>query len=192
MSEAIDTNVLTVLADLEALLQIIRAHGLVVKGNEQRWAIFSPDDLHRYALVTDVNPVGVGANGFVGLNPSKATHDTDDNTHTKCMEFTRRWDFRYNWMINAFAIRGTDKRIIKKALDPVGPANSDILRFAARHLDRCVAAWGKDASYLARGARVRREMVAAGARLYAFRFNTDGSPEHPLYMPYEQAPQEWT
>ncbi len=180
--------------EIPALLKIIHDYDLVVQGDVGRWAIFSRDELFRYALVTEVDPNGKGANGFFGLNPSDATHVVNDNTHTKCMEFARRWGFRWNWMLNAFAIRDKDRSIITKAADPVGPANNAILRFAAGHLDQCVAAWGKDAKHLARGARVKRELLEAGAgsKLRIFRFNKDGSPEHPLYMPYDQALRVWT
>jgi hypothetical protein len=174
------------------LVEIVLRHDLEVRGDAQRWAIFSRDELYRYALVTEVNPNGTGSNGFCGLNPSDATHLVNDNTHTKCMEFTKRWGFRWNWMLNAFAWRDKNRSVLKKLHDPVGPANNDILHFAARHLDRVVAAWGADAKLLARGARVKRELLEGGANLMVFRFNDDGSPEHPLYMPYEQAPREWT
>jgi hypothetical protein len=179
------------LGEIEALLGILKGHDLQVLGTPQRWAIFSKDGLYRYALVTEVNPAGSGANAFVGLNPSDATHEVADNTHTKCMEFARRWGFRYNWMLNAFGIRNKDRRVLRHVADPVGPANNDLLAFAAKHCNQIVAAWGADAKLLARGARVRRDLLAAGAALRVFRFNTDGSPEHPLYMPYGQPLVEW-
>lgn len=181
------------ISEFVGLLTVIDRHDLVVRGNAKRWALFSRDEAYRYALVTEVNPDGKGANAFCGLNPSKATHVVPDNTHTKCIEFARLWGFRYNWMLNAFAIRGTDWKTITRVADPVGPANNEILAFAAGHVDRCVAAWGTHAAHVARGARVKRDLVAAGAKLYTFgRFNSDGSPEHPLYMPYAQAPEVWT
>lgn len=182
---------LDALGELEALLAIVARYDLLPLGTPERWALFSRDGLYRYALVTEVNPAGKGANAFGGLNPSGATHEDDDNTHDKCREFARRWGFRYNWMTNVFALRSTERAQLKKVADPVGPANNEILAFVGRHVDQYVAAWGKDAALLARGARVRRDLLAAGANLRAFRFNKDGSPEHPLYMPYEQPTEAW-
>jgi len=174
-----------------ALACIVGTFDLVVHGDAKRWAIMSRCEKYRYALVTEVNHEGQGASGFCGCNPSYATHEVDDNTHTKCCKFTRRDGFRFNWMVNAYAYRDRWPQNLKSVADPVGPANDAVLHFAAGHLARLIAAWGNNAAHLARGARVKRELRALGTPLWVMRTNKDGSPEHPLYLPDDTQPVVW-
>jgi hypothetical protein len=174
------------------LQERIEAHQLQVLGTHDRWAVLSreePDPLYRYINAIQINPSVSGVLGAIGLNPSKATHEVDDNTFTKWQTYARLWGFGWLWMLNVYAIRGRDPKIIKRVAAPVGPANDDIvLRVAPKCCDKLVCSWGNHASYLARGARVKRELLAGGAELFCLGLNQDGSPEHALFLPLSRTP----
>lgn len=185
-----------------ALTKLVEPHGLTVGwtlldlpgGQREFRGVVMSDDKegpdgrgrYRYALLVEVNPEGHDGCAFIGLNPSTATELKDDPTMRKCKEFARRWGYRYLWMVNCYALRSTDPKGLKKVADPVGPANDAVLAVAGAHCMQVVACWGKSATHLARGARVRREMLARGVMLHCLGLNLDGSPEHPLYIPYER------
>jgi hypothetical protein len=92
-------------------------------------------------------------------------------------------------VVNLFALRSTDPRELKRALDrgedPIGPENDAAIVDAARLAGRVLCAWGTHGALLGRGAKVAGMLVDAGFELVALGVNADSSPVHPLYQPYE-------
>ncbi len=63
--------------------------GLVTRGNGQAWAVFSQDEVYRYALGRIWNPDAALLVGCF-LNPSRATHKDTDPTLKKFCHYARR------------------------------------------------------------------------------------------------------
>jgi hypothetical protein len=142
-------------------------------------ATHSPCQRYRYTLTRQWNRDG-GRVAFIGLNPSTATAHLDDPTVRRCVNFARAWGFGSMVMLNAFAWRSTDPRGLRLTDDPVGPENDARVLEACKACLLLVACWGKHAAYQSRAADLRK--LLTGFPLYAFGFNGDGSPKHPLYL----------
>lgn len=150
-------------------------------------AIFSDCRTWRYALLRiwdSSKPMAC----FIGLNPSTADEVQDDPTIRKCMGFAQRWGNGGLLMLNLFAWRATMPKDMFAAQaagkDIIGPANrlDDLLRMAHHGTNTVVAAWGKHGGY--RGQHATAVLRQRG--LHYLKLNKDGSPQHPLYIPYEQ------
>lgn len=157
-------------------------------------AAFSPCRTWRYALwrIWDAD---LPRCAFIGLNPSTADEKADDPTIRKCIGFATRWGFGGVKMLNLYAFRATDPAEMIAARDPVGPGNCP--EEFTRDVDCIVAAWGS--LRMAWRSRVNWESVIAetceriGKPLDCLRLTKDGSPWHPLYVPYEIERQRfWT
>ena len=121
---------------------------------------------------------GSGRVLFIGLNPSTADHRRDDPTIRRCVRFARDWGFAEMEVVNLFAFRATYPRDLRRASDPVGPANDRILRQRHRRADLSVACWGNDGAFLDRASVVRRQLDG----LHCIRLNASSEPAHPLYL----------
>lgn len=127
---------------------------------------------------------------FIGLNPSTADATQDDPTIRKCIGFAKKWGYGGIVMLNLYAWRATKPADLFKAQsegkDVVGPENSlQYLLAYLRYFDcsRVIAAWGKNGGGY--GIRVKAHVHG----LMYLRLNGDGSPAHPLYIPYDVQPQ---
>ena len=155
-------------------------------------AKFSSDRRYRYWLLSTMLP-GAGTMAVIGLNPSTADENQDDPTVRKCKSWAQRLGFGRLLMLNMYAWRATDPQEMwaahRRGADIVGgPANFLLslqeycVRFEAR---RIIAAWGKDKLQ-------RSRLLAAGTwELDCLKKNGDGSPSHPLYLPYSLIPRPW-
>lgn len=155
---------------------------------EQRFAEFSDDRKYRYSLsiVWDsMRPPLV----VIGLNPSVADQWQDDHTIRRCKGFSRSFGGGGLIMLNIFAFVSTDRSVLTKIQDPVGPGNTlEFLKHKSGE-SMIVAAWGKDAAKVNPG-RVK-EVVQGIPKLYCLRLNADGSPEHPSRLPSALKPIEF-
>jgi hypothetical protein len=115
----------------------------------------------------------------IGLNPSTADETQDDPTIRKCIKFAKTWGFGGLVMLNLYAYRSTDPKGLKKAKDPVGPANDATIleRTEGRQV---LCAWGTHGTYLNRDLKVKR--MLAGRNLVCLKQTKDGHPQHPLYL----------
>lgn len=128
---------------------------------------------------------------FVMLNPSTADATKDDPTMTRCRNFARSWGYDGLAIVNLFALRATDPRELRLAIDPVHPGNDRILLARARASGLVVCAWGARGTYLGRAAKVVGMLRGAGLALHTLRLTKDGHPEHPLYLPARLEPTPW-
>ena len=151
---------------------------------------------------------------FIGLNPSRASETSSDNTLRRCWDFVRSWGRVRLSMYNLFSARGTDPEVL---LSYTGEdcRNVPYVATEARRVHAegglVIAAWGalpsgqrRDGSKLER-ADLRRlheyicirdeEMLAAlaGVPLHVLALTADGKrPRHPLMMPGDVTPTPWT
>lgn len=116
------------------------------------------------------------------LNPSTADAMQDDPTIRKCIGFTKRWGYVGIEVINLFAYRSTNPKALNKARDPIGPENDAAIEIVAENRV-VVCGWGRHGG--ARGRRVIELLRKANATIRALKINSDESPQHPLYVPYE-------
>lgn len=153
-------------------------------------ALYSPCENYRYVLTREW---GDGEKLVViGLNPSTATAEEDDNTIRRCIGFARRWSFGGLVMLNLFAFRAREPRAMMAAADPVGDLNDITLALYAYPPGRgLVAAWGTMGAHMERGERVRHALTKNGATLCHLGLTKDGHPKHPLYLPGTVAREPW-
>lgn len=128
---------------------------------------------------------------FLMFNPSTADATVNDPTIRKCIGFAERWGFPGLTVVNLFALRSTDPRAISKALygDAVGPDNDAEILTACATSTELVAAWGcgqhmkghRDRA--AKALRLIRETYPV-LKISCLGRSADGSPRHPLMLPY--------
>jgi hypothetical protein len=141
------------------------------------------DDNHRYWLSRRLG-YGERSVAFVGLNPSTADATHDDPTVRKCITFSKRWGFDWFYMLNLNAYRSTDPKALRRLSAPeaIGPNNVETIRRIARRCELVVAAWGNN--WMTDEAKFIGRCVLALPHCRVLGFNNDGSPKHPLYLPY--------
>ena len=156
--------------------------------------IFSPCGTFRYRLERSLGQDGPVV-AILGVNPSTATADIDDQTIRKDVGFGRRLGWSHIIKGNLFAFRATDVRELRTAADPVGPDNDNHLEQIMRDADVIVAAWGAKAKlpWLLRNRylRIRRISERVGKPLMCWGQTKDGSPRHPLMLAYTTPLELW-
>ena len=157
----------------------------------------NPDSAYRYTLWRTPDPSNLRTMAVIGCNPSTATATEDDPTIRRCIRFALDSGHGRLVMLNCFAFRATDVRVLKSVVDPVGPENVD------HAIDACkdatvVCAWGSTAK-LPNGWRNWPALFVAklrpsipGLRLHVLRHLANRDPEHPLYLPASCRPIPWT
>jgi hypothetical protein len=120
---------------------------------------------------------------FVLLNPSTADAVQLDPTLRRCVGFAKREGCGGMVILNLYAFRTKDPKVMMAATDPVGPNNDRVL---AHVTGTVVAGWGTNADP-DRVARVR----ALLPRLHALGVTKDGHPRHPLYVRTDAPLIEW-
>ncbi len=121
------------------------------------------------------------------LNPSTADEQQNDPTVERCERRARAGAYGALVVGNLFAWRSTDPRALYDVADPVGPDNDQHLAAIASEAARVVCAWGRHGALQGRGPAVVRLLAPHRARLACLGVNADGSPKHPLYLPYTAA-----
>lgn len=161
---------------------------------------------YRYNLVRIWNSVGSQRPrmlAFVALNPSTADATINDPTIRKEIAFAKAWGMDGLLKLNLYAWRETSPKKLFDASrnhDIIGPRNSADFMHAQIFTFRCefvVAAWGTNANknyasrIASRGQEVTERLRADGVKMHCLKRNTDGSPQHPLYIPLSQTLQPW-
>jgi hypothetical protein len=154
----------------------------------RRCAALSADGVNRYLLAIEWDPSRTPC-AFVMLNPSTATEEQNDPTVERCERRARLWGYGALLVVNLFALRSTDPAALYENPDPVGSWNDFMLSWASLQREAVVCGWGTHGKLRGRGDQVRR--LLAGQGLSALRVNADGSPAHPLYLPYSLLPSPY-
>jgi hypothetical protein len=121
---------------------------------------------------------------FIGLNPSTADAETDDNTSRVCINYAKRWGYGGLLLGNLFALRSTDQSALYRASDPVGPENDIWLRRLHSEAEKVVCAWSATGGYRNRDKSVLEFLQ----RPYCLTKLKSGYPGHPLYKSADLQP----
>jgi len=154
-------------------------------------AQFSESRVFRYALWRTWEEQK-GHVMFIGLNPSTADEQHDDATVRRCIAFAREWGYGGLHMLNLFAYRSTDPKVLMDpnlGYDPVGPKNDEFLRLYTESSDQVIAAWGANGAFQTRGEYVDGLLDYPMACLGVTK---SGQPRHPLYLRKTLRPHDWT
>lgn len=151
-------------------------------------AVVSNCGKYRYALWRRARDDNDRVLTFIGLNPSTADAFVDDPTIRRCIGFARDLGFGRLLMLNLFAYCATKPAEMRKAFDPIGPLNSDVLRTAARVSGMIVAAWGVHGTFMEREKQVRSILHG---KLHVLQWTKAGHPSHPLYLRKDLLPRQW-
>ena len=151
-------------------------------------AIFSNDGRYRYRLTREWD-ASTTKMTFVMLNPSTADETVDDPTIRRCVSFAQRSAFGGIEVVNLYALRSTDPKVLRRAIDPVGPDNDRQLAETFERATTIVVAWGAGAE----PARVRQVKKLLGDRetVWCLGVTADGSPRHPLYLRSDAPLSPW-
>ncbi len=152
-------------------------------------AVFSPCETYRYALTRewDDGPRLL----YVMLNPSTADERRNDPTIERCERRARALGCGAMRIANIFAFRATDPKVLKKAMDPVGPENDRFLSEAVAWADHVLCAWGAHGIFLNRGPDVEAALREQEKALWHLGTTAAGAPRHPLYVGYAVQPVKW-
>ena len=160
-----------------------------LKGDAASEAVYSDGETYRY-LLTRVWAKGPKAL-FIMLNPSTATEVQNDPTVERCERRARTLGFGAFRVTNIFAYRATDPKVMRAAVDPVGPDNDAAILQSLDWTDQVICAWGNHGLHLDRGARVQALLQATGRPLLHLGLTGQNQPKHPLYISYDQQPERW-
>ena len=165
---------------------IIRHHQ---KGDASSEAVYSDCERYRYSLTRVWRCEGPRVL-FVMLNPSTATEIQNDPTVERCERRARSLGFGGFAVANIFAFRATDPKVMRAAIDPIGPGN-DVALLDLAQTAQIICAWGTHGEHLDRGHRVEMMLRQTGCALNHLGLTQSGAPKHPLYIGYDQQPQPW-
>ena len=157
---------------------------------EPAGAIFSPCGRFRFALWRRWN-LNLPVLAFGCLNPSKAGVEIEDPTSLKFRGFAQRLGYGGYATWNLYAFRATDPADLRAAGYPVGEENDAYIEVISLVAGLTVCGWGGNAAKLSRPSEVTSILRRLGVQPHALRVNGDGTPAHPLYLPYTLAPSPW-
>jgi hypothetical protein len=142
-------------------------------------ADISGDGLYRYELWRQWGKGDVMV--WVMLNPSTANADTDDPTIRRCTYFAKREGYSGISVVNLFALRATNPKVLRIHPEPEGSENLQKVRAVLDffHRSPIVAAWG---SWIPRQPCETLDYVMAQKNLFCLGVSKSGSPRHPLYL----------
>lgn len=150
-------------------------------------ARFSEDRLYRYSLHRVWQP-RLPFLCWILLNPSTADETRDDPTIRRCIARAINGGFGGIEIVNLFAWRSTYPNGLSQTSDPVGGENDSSIWAAAKLSSRVVVGWGKHGTFHGRDADVLK-LIEPVCTPYALALNEDGTPVHPLYIPYRIEPK---
>lgn len=154
-----------------------------------RETVLSPRRRYRYCLWREWDRTNPRYAVFVGLNPSTADEVDDDPTIRRCIDYAKRWGYGALCMVNLFAYRATQPKLMKEHVAPVGDDNDFWLLEVVKDAEVVVAAWGTNGTHRGRDKAVMR--LLAG-RLSCLDKTKEGQPKHPLYLRKALEPHPFT
>lgn len=159
-------------------------------------AIFSDCRLYRLELRRQVDPLlGGPTAALIGVNPSIAGAEANDQTIRKDIGFARLHGWGQIIKVNKFARIATDVRQLAAVGDPVGPENDRYIEAAMREADVVIPCWGPLAKLPKRLRGRWTEIVAmadwVGKPLMCFGTANDGQPRHTLMLAYATPLVPW-
>ena len=95
-------------------------------------AVFSTNRLYRLHPAAQLGRHQVTRLVWVMLNPSTADASTDDATIRRVLRFSDDWDYGSVRVVNLFAYRSTQPRLLWTLDDPIGPMNDEHIQREVR------------------------------------------------------------
>jgi hypothetical protein len=92
-------------------------------------------------------------------------------------------------VVNLYALRTPEPRLLRWHPDPVGPENDEWVTRASRRATEIVLAWGAFPWAGDRAARVVE--LLAGHEPRCLGLTRSGEPRHPLYAPRSSSLRDW-
>ena len=163
----------------------------ITKGSSSAGAVFSDCERYRYRLwrVWDSSKPKAC---FVMLNPSVANETILDPTVSRCKKRAETLGYGGLEVANIFALRSTDPKALYEVDEPIGEANNTAIHDAADECQTVICAWGTHGRLFERGARVKNLLLSCfSKKTHYLKLNSDGTPAHPLYLPYSLKPVLW-
>lgn len=155
------------------MLEIVHSNALVSPCERYRYWLTRRWDLSRSILL------------FVMLNPSTADVAQNDPTVRKCMGFAHRMGHGGIEIVNLYAYRATKPQQLVERGYPVGPDNDKHIRRISSEHKIAICAWGVNAKGRpSRVADVVEILDSQNCRPMALRLTANGTPWHPLMLPY--------
>lgn len=156
--------------------------------------VFSPCRKWRYLLKhtwRDLLDPEERAIAWIALNPSTADENQLDPTLRRIRGYTRDMGYNTFYMLNLFAYRATDPKVMRAAEDPVGPENDYWIKKIAIESQMVVCAWGLHGKFMDRQDHVLANLRELPCDLRYMELSKDGIPKHPLYLKSELRPQRF-
>ena len=155
-------------------------------------AVFSDCGLYRYELSEIWNPQ-LPLCMFLLMNPSVAGIEHADPTLIRTGRFAREWGYGGQLVANIHAYRITDSRRLGEITDPAGPLNEASIINMAHRADKVILGYGMPPRPLRARAQSTVQMLRdAGIAMSYLRLSKDGTPSHPLYLPGNLIPLDYT
>lgn len=144
-------------------------------------ADFSECGLYRYNLTRTWDKSGPTFT-YIGLNPSYANEEKNDNTTTRNLKRAIETGAGSYIAVNLFAFIATNPKNMKAAAEPVGPRNESAIIDAVQKSKWVLLGWGVHGVHRERNIEVIEMLRPYGRRLYYLEMTKDGHPKHPLYI----------
>lgn len=155
-------------------------------------AVFSACERYRYWLARIVDPTKMRTVTFLMLNPSTADAMKNDPTVARCVAYAKRWEYGCIIVVNLFALRSTDPKVLRTHEDPVGPSNDRyIVKAGQAAAGNVICAWGVHGALNGRAQHVLDMLRRNRCTTYALGETKDGHPRHPLYLRSDARPAEY-
>lgn len=152
-----------------------------------RAAQFADDDTHRLFLgrLWDHNCSKIL---FIGLNPSTADGQEDDNTVTRLINFSKSWGFGGFYLCNVYSFVSTDRKGLLPYYIKLSPhkrkvidrRNFKVIEDRASICSMVVFCWG---ATVIEEEGPQDKLISKFKDARCFGKNQNGSPKHPLYLP---------
>ena len=155
------------------------------------YAIYSDCQKYRYILHRTWNETKDPL-VMIMLNPSTATEVQNDPTVERCHRRALEHGFGGMIVLNIFAYRATDPKVMRAQDDPVGPYNdqfiSDVIK-SYHSSDNVVCGWGTHGEFMNRHDHVMNLFLNQNIEPLGFKWTKNGYPQHPLYIAYKELPK---
>jgi len=155
-------------------------------------ALLDDSGKYRFSLWREWDPrKHEGTCVFIMLNPSTADAEIDDPTIRKCIGFAQRWGFSRMEVVNLFAYRTPNPKVLlalPQDLTPIGRENKIRVldTVADENVGMIICSWGNDGKFMHQDKAMLEWLD--DMKLHCLGTNKNGTPKHPLYVSYEVAP----
>lgn len=145
---------------------------------------------YRYLLERKFSTIVKRSLIFCMLNPSTADETTDDPTIRKCIGFAQRNGYDHLFVLNLYALRGTDPKTVLRHPERIGTLNDVTITLVCSLVKKnqgfvdVLCAWGAHAEK-ERASMVMEYFKSRKCATFCLGTTKLGFPRHPLYVSYD-------